>query len=64
MPCRHCLDKTSDALAHLLPDADFPLRTMGACGPPFAPLGHGRGKVCRVCGVLFFPPQLKEAKDG
>jgi hypothetical protein len=30
-------------------------RTMGASGPRLQPEGHGPGRICGVCGVLFYP---------
>ena len=59
MPCLHChIESTdSDALGQVV-DPRYPaMRTMGASGPLLQPPGHEEGRICGVCGVLFYPPK-------
>jgi hypothetical protein len=40
-------------------DPPFPMtRTMGASGDRLRPDGFADGRICRVCGVVFFAPVL------
>lgn len=58
MPCLHCRVSILGALTEALVDPPFLLtRTMGSNGPRLKPEGFEEGRICRVCGVVFFPPQ-------
>jgi hypothetical protein len=54
MACLHCHDKFP-AVAALEMVTSYPTtRTLGSSGPRLAPEGHEDGRICRICGVLFF----------
>lgn len=61
MPCLHCrgsmLGAMTARLSSLTEDPPFIVtRTMGSTGPRVRPDGFDEGRICRVCGVVFFAP--------
>jgi hypothetical protein len=64
MPCLHCRGSMAGLLQHsalhgIGPAEDPPFiveRTMGSTGPRVRPEGFADGRICRLCGVVFFAP--------
>lgn len=66
MPCLQCRSSMAGALrargpTGALEDPPFLLARAGwAMGPRLAPEGFEDGRICRLCGVLFFRPRDPE----